>query len=116
MTPELLLGEEERVAEGHLEDPAAGGDQPHLGLGELLAERGRQTGGPWLVVSDRAEFDGQAHGSRRKNGSSRPDAVTSHENYHPGRGASPPGSGIGDTGQIGEPAQRAVLPSEHAPQ
>ena len=62
VTPELFLGEEERVVEAHLEDPAAGGEEPHLGVRELLAKRGRQTDGPWFVVSDRTEFDGQAHG------------------------------------------------------
>jgi hypothetical protein len=68
VTPELLLGEEERVAEAHLEHPAAGGDQPHLGVGPLLPERGRQTDGPWLIVSNGAVFDRQTHGGRKKSG------------------------------------------------
>lgn len=62
MTPELLLGEQERVIEAHLEDPATGRDEPYLSVGEVLSKGGRQTDGPWFVVSDRAEFDGQAHG------------------------------------------------------
>src|SRR5689334_24637675 len=57
VTPELLLREEERVVEAHLEDAATGRDHPHLGVGPPLPQRGRQTDGPWFVVSDRAVFD-----------------------------------------------------------
>lgn len=45
----------------HLEDPAGGFDQLDLGVGVGAPDFGRQTGGPRLVVSDDAEFDGHAH-------------------------------------------------------
>jgi hypothetical protein len=50
---------------GHLEPAAAAGLQRHLGLGKRLTNRGRQTDGPWFVVSDAAEFDIDAHYTSR---------------------------------------------------
>jgi hypothetical protein len=52
----------DRLAVSRDFEPAAA-RRYHLDLGcrELLANRGRQTDGPWLVVSDRAVFDGDPH-------------------------------------------------------
>ena len=61
---QLLLGEDEVVSHGDLEDPAAATDE--LGLdAELLLDLGRQTGGTGIIVSARAVFDGDMgrHGS-----------------------------------------------------
>ncbi len=55
-----LLVDRHSVAE-HLEPAAARPDQSNLGVRVLLADLGRQTGGAWLVVSDRAEFDRDRH-------------------------------------------------------
>src|SRR5688572_10173500 len=41
----------------HLEAPAARGLQRHGDVGEPISNRGRQTGGPGLVVSNRAVLD-----------------------------------------------------------
>ena len=57
-----LLGKEQLAVEGHLEDAARALDQRDLQPGECFAELGRQTGGPWLVVSDDAELDRELHG------------------------------------------------------
>jgi hypothetical protein len=55
------LGEHQGVALRDLEHPAGGLDQAYLRVGERLPELGRQTGGPGLIVSDDAEFDGDLH-------------------------------------------------------
>ncbi len=62
MAPELFLGEQERVVETHLEHPAARWSHSHLGVRPSVPDRGRQTDGPWFVVSDGAVFDVDAHG------------------------------------------------------
>jgi len=59
-----LLGEHAAAVHLHFEHSAGGLDELDLRLREGLADLGRQTGGPWLVVSDDAEFDGDAHTSR----------------------------------------------------
>jgi hypothetical protein len=44
-----------------LESTARAGYQGDLGIGELLADLGRQTGGPGLVASNGAVFDRDLH-------------------------------------------------------
>ena len=63
MPAELGFLEDRRAVDGHLEAAAAAGLQRHLGFGNSLANRGRQTDGPGFVVSDDAEFDVDAHGT-----------------------------------------------------
>lgn len=54
---------EDRFAVAHdLEPSLAGGDQLHLRRWILALDLGRQTDGPWLVVSKRAVFDRDGHG------------------------------------------------------
>lgn len=57
-----FLGEHAFPVDGHFEDTTRGLNQPNLSMGVGIAQLGRQTGGPWLVVSDDAEFDGDGHG------------------------------------------------------
>jgi len=58
----LCLAAEDVGAVGKdVEHPARTGDQARL-VAEGLLDRGRQTGGPWLVVSLRAVGDGDVHG------------------------------------------------------
>ena len=57
-----FLGEHTLAVEIYFEDTAGGLNQANLSVGVSLANLGRQTGGPWLVVSDDAEFDGDGHG------------------------------------------------------
>jgi len=45
----------------HLEHAARRLDELDLRFRKGLADLGRQTGGPWLIVSDDAEFDRHAH-------------------------------------------------------
>src|SRR6266852_9287681 len=56
-----LLGENAATVDLHLEHAARGLDQLHVGVRVGLADFGRQTGGSWLVVSDDAVFDRNAH-------------------------------------------------------
>ena len=49
----------------HLEPAAGTGHQCDLRGRKLTRKLGRQTGGPWLVVSNRAVFDGNLHWARR---------------------------------------------------
>jgi hypothetical protein len=56
-TPELLLGEDQVVAVGDLEDATPAADQLRRNA-ELLLDLCRQTGGPWVVASARAVLDG----------------------------------------------------------
>jgi hypothetical protein len=56
-----FLGKKAVSVDVHLEHAAGGFDELDLCLRKCLADLGRQTGGPWLVVSDDAEFDGYAH-------------------------------------------------------
>jgi hypothetical protein len=57
----LLLGEDQVVADGDLEDPAAALDEPGL-KSELLLDLSRQTGGTRVVVSSDAVLDGDLGG------------------------------------------------------
>ncbi len=43
------------------EAPTTRWDQLDLGVGKLLSNGVRQTGGSWFVVSNDAEFDGNTH-------------------------------------------------------
>ena len=56
-----LLGENATTIDLHFEHAARRLDQLHVGVGVGLADLGRQTGGPWLVVSNDAVFDRDAH-------------------------------------------------------
>ena len=58
---ELLLREDEATVDDHLEHAAARVDESDLGLGVLLFQHGRQTGGSGPVVSDDAVFDRDVH-------------------------------------------------------
>lgn len=51
---------------GHLKTTASGRFQAHLGLGKVLANRGRQTDGPRFVVSNSAVFDHNLHKDCRR--------------------------------------------------
>ena len=61
--PGLRLLEDRRAVHHDFEAPAARGDERHLGVRVLRLELRRQTGGAWFVVSDRAVFDRDLHGS-----------------------------------------------------
>lgn len=50
------------AVEIHFEHTAGGLHQPDLSVRVGIPDFGRQTGGPWLVVSDDAEFDRDGHG------------------------------------------------------
>lgn len=65
MPAERLLGKHDRVIHGHFKHTAARGSQPNLRLWPTIPQRGRQTDGPGLVVSDGAEFDRKAHEEER---------------------------------------------------
>ena len=57
-----FLGEHTPAVEIDFEHTAGGLNQANLSVGVRLVNLGRQTGGPWLVVSDDAEFDRDRHG------------------------------------------------------
>ena len=59
--PHGLLGEDPAPIHFHLEHTAGRLDQFHVGVRVGLADLGRQTGGPRLVVSDDAVLDRHAH-------------------------------------------------------
>jgi hypothetical protein len=59
-----LLREYAATIDLYLEHAARGLDELDFRLGKGLADLGRQTGSPWLIVSDDAEFDRYAHDSR----------------------------------------------------
>ena len=61
MSPELPLGEDQISVHLHLEDAPRRRRQLDLRVGKFALELGRQTGGPWLVVSDYAVFDRDLH-------------------------------------------------------
>src|SRR3989449_1060516 len=58
---ERLLGEHAPAVDFDLEHAARGLDQLHVRVRVGLADLGRQTGGPRLIVSDDTVFDGDAH-------------------------------------------------------
>ena len=64
MPPELRLLEDGRAIEHDLEAPSAAGHERDVSRRVLLTNRGRQTGGPWFVVSDDAVFDFYSHVGR----------------------------------------------------
>jgi hypothetical protein len=59
---EGLLGEDATPIQLDFKHPARRLDQPDFRLRERRPNLGRQTGSPWLIVSDDAELDGHAHG------------------------------------------------------
>jgi hypothetical protein len=61
MASQGLLREDATPVDLHLEHAARRLNQLHVSVGVGLADLGRQTGGPGLVVSDDAVFDGDAH-------------------------------------------------------
>jgi hypothetical protein len=61
VAPHLLLGEEQVSVHRHLEHAPGGRCQLDLDAGEVLLQLSRQTGGSWLVVSNDAVFDPDAH-------------------------------------------------------
>jgi hypothetical protein len=58
----LSLGEHELAVYFHFEHTSRGLDELHVRVGECLSDVGRQTGGPWFVVSNDAVFDRDSHG------------------------------------------------------
>ena len=61
MAAEHLLGKGDATVHVDLEHAARGLDQLDLGVRVCVTNLGRQTGSPGFVVSDDAEFDGNAH-------------------------------------------------------
>ena len=61
VSADILLGEDEISIDRHLEHAARSLDQFDLGVGVLPLNLGRQTGGPWSVVSDCAILDTDFH-------------------------------------------------------
>ena len=59
------LGEDQSAVHRYLEYTTGGLDQAHLRLGEGLPQLGRQTGGPGLIVSNDAVFEGDLHDEHR---------------------------------------------------
>jgi hypothetical protein len=59
--PHGLFGEDPAPIDVNFEHAAGRLDQLHVGVRVDLPDFGRQTGGPRLVVSDDAVFDGHAH-------------------------------------------------------
>jgi hypothetical protein len=59
---ELGLLEDRRAVAENLEATAARWHERDGGLGMLAANLGRQTDGPWFVVSERAVLDRDVHG------------------------------------------------------
>jgi hypothetical protein len=62
MALQLRLLKHGSAIESDLELSPAGWNELHPRLGKRLPELGRQTGGPWLVVSNRAVLDRDFHG------------------------------------------------------
>jgi hypothetical protein len=56
-----LLGVDAASVDVHFEDAARGLNQPHFRMRKGIADFGRQTGGPWFVVSNDAVFDCYSH-------------------------------------------------------
>jgi hypothetical protein len=61
MPPEGKLGEDQGPVHRHFERAAGRLHQADVRFGERLLELGRQTGSPWLVVSNDAVFDRDLH-------------------------------------------------------
>jgi hypothetical protein len=62
VAPQFLFREDDGVVHRYVEHTARRLDECDVGVRVSLADLGRQTGGPWLVVSDDAVFDRDAHG------------------------------------------------------
>ena len=62
MAVELRFLEDRSAIAMHLEASAFRRNKCDLGFGKRGANLGRQTDGPWFVVSKRAVFDGNGHG------------------------------------------------------
>ncbi len=62
VTMQLPLREDQHAVARHLEDAATSLEQIDPGFGVPFANLGRQTDGPWFVVSDDAIADGDVHG------------------------------------------------------
>jgi hypothetical protein len=60
-----LLGEHAAPVHLDFEHATRRLDQLHVGVRVGLADLGRQTGGPRLIVSDDAVFDRDAHSGKR---------------------------------------------------
>jgi hypothetical protein len=60
VAPGPVLRPDQVPVDRHVEDAAVAGDEPGLDL-EFLLDRGRQTGGDGIVVSDAAVLDGDLH-------------------------------------------------------
>jgi len=58
---DTLLGEHTTAVDFHLEHAARRLNPFHVGVRIRLANFGRQTGGPRLIISDDAVFDGDSH-------------------------------------------------------
>ena len=61
MTPERALGEDQHTVPGDFERTAAPLEQLNRRVGIRLLDLGRQTGGPWFVVSNDAVTDRNVH-------------------------------------------------------
>jgi hypothetical protein len=64
------LGEHELTVHRDFVYPARGLDELDVGVLERFLDLGRQTGSPWLVTSDPAVLDRDAHTILQKNGKS----------------------------------------------
>jgi hypothetical protein len=62
MAAQRLLRKDAAPIDLDLEHAAGGLDELDLGMRIRAPNLGRQTGGPWLVVSDDAELDRNLHG------------------------------------------------------
>jgi hypothetical protein len=56
-----FLGEDPPPIDVHFKDTAGRLNQSHLSVRVGIANLGRQTGGPWFVVSDDAVFNRDGH-------------------------------------------------------
>ena len=66
MAPERPLGKHEHAVFRHLKDATTPLEDLDRRLGIRLSDLGRQTGGPWFVVSNDAIADRDVHGFRMK--------------------------------------------------
>ena len=61
MALRAFLGEDAAPVDVDFENAAGGLNQPHFSMRKGAADFGRQTGGPWFVVSNDAVFDCDGH-------------------------------------------------------
>ena len=62
VTPRGFLGEQAPPVDVHFKDTAGRLNQSHLSVRICIADLGRQTGGPWFVISNDAVFNRDCHG------------------------------------------------------